>query len=102
MTPWERTLWHALKASFPDTHFRKQVPFGPYTADFACHAAKLIIELDGGQHGEASQVTHDAARTRFLDAEGYTVLRFWNNDVTTNLDGVIAAISPYLEHGSCQ
>ncbi len=91
MTPQERILWHALKQAFPDTHFRKQVPLGSYFADFACHASKLVIELDGSQHADA--VPYDAARTAFLDNEGYTVIRFWNNDVTTNLDGVLAAIT---------
>ena len=94
MTPQERMLWRGLKEAFPDAHFRKQVPFGPYYADFACHAAKLVIELDGSQHAEA--VAYDAARTAFLENEGYTVIRFWNNDVTTNLDGVLIAIAQYI------
>ena len=96
MTPWERTLWRALGESFPDAHWRKQVPFGPYTADFACHAVKLIVELDGSQHGETQAIAYDATRTAFLETEGYTVLRFWNNDITANLDGVITVIAPYI------
>jgi very-short-patch-repair endonuclease len=94
MTSQERMLWRGLKEALPNAHFRKQVPFGPYYADFACHAAKLIIELDGGQHADA--ISYDAARTAFLESEGYTVIRFWNNDVTTNLDGVLTAISEFL------
>jgi very-short-patch-repair endonuclease len=91
MTDAERTIWRALKASFPDHHFRKQVPFGSYIADFACHAAKLIIEVDGGQHAE--QQVYDENRTAFLEDEGYRVLRFWNNDVLANTNGVMETIS---------
>ena len=87
-------LWRGLKEAFPDAHFRKQVPFGPYYAAFACHAAKLVIELDGSQHADAA--SYDAARTTFLENEGYRVIRFWNNDVTNNLDGVLTAISEFL------
>jgi very-short-patch-repair endonuclease len=94
MTPQERMLWHGLKEAFPSVHFRKQVPLGLYYADFACHAAKLVIEIDGGQHADA--IAYDAARTAFLESEGYIVIRFWNNDVTTNLDGVLTAISEFL------
>jgi very-short-patch-repair endonuclease len=94
MTLQERMLWRGLKEAFPGVHFRKQVPLGPYYADFACHAAKLVIELDGSQHADA--VTYDAARTVFLESEGYTVIRFWNNDVTTYLDGVLTAIARHL------
>jgi very-short-patch-repair endonuclease len=98
MTPWEWRLWSALKTSFPDRHWRKQGPFARgYTADFACHAAKLIIELDGSQRAEPEAVAHDATRTAFLESEGYRVLRFWNSDVTTNLEGVMATIAPYLD-----
>ncbi len=94
LTPQEWMLWNGLKESFPEAHFRKQVPFGPYYADFACHVATLVIELDGSQHADA--VPYDAARTAFLESEGYTVIRFWNNDVTNNLDGVLTAIAHHL------
>jgi very-short-patch-repair endonuclease len=89
-TKHERILWNALRASLPHAKFRRQVPLGPYVADFCCHSARLIIELDGGQHAEA--VDYDGARTRFLVAEGYRVIRFWNNDITEAFDGVILAI----------
>lgn len=91
MTPQERILWGALKTSFPDMHWRKQVPLGAYTADFACHSARLVIEIDGSQHAAAE--SYDAIRTVFTEADGYTVLRFWNNDITGNLDGVITRIA---------
>ena len=70
-------------------HFRKQVPFGPYYADFACHAAKLIVELDGSQHAERRNLAHDAKRTEFLEGEGYQVVRIWNSELFAN-PGVIA------------
>ena len=67
---------------------------GPYFADFCSHGAKLIIEADGGQHAEAA--AYDAQRTRFLESEGYKVLRFWNNQILENIDGVIATIAPHI------
>ncbi len=75
-------------------HFRCQVPIGPYYADVACHAARLIIEVDGCQHGEA--VEYDAERSRFLESRGYRVLRFWNNQVLQELDSVLTAIAAAL------
>ena len=96
MTPQERKLWRALRENFPDAHFRKQVPMGIYIVDFACHSAKLIIEIDGGQHGTDKGMAHDAVRTQFLEAEGYQVLRFWNNEVDRNLEGVLAVIGNAL------
>jgi very-short-patch-repair endonuclease len=93
MTPQERKIWRGLRESFPDAHFRKQVPIGSYIADFAWHSAKLIIEVDGGQHGSDAGLAHDERRTAFLEAEGYQVLRFWNSDVDQNLDGVLASIA---------
>jgi very-short-patch-repair endonuclease len=95
MTKAERLLWRTLREALPQYHWHKQVPLGPYFADFASHSAKLIIELDGGQH--ASAVDYDAERTRFLEADGFQVLRFWNNDVLTHLDGVVRTIAERLE-----
>ena len=94
MTPAERALWNALRKTFPEAHFRHQVPLGAYYADFASHGARLVIEVDGGQHGEA--IDYDAERTRFLNGEGYRVLRFWNNEVLRELDGVLTAIAAQL------
>jgi hypothetical protein len=76
--------------SIANTHFRRQVRIGRYVADFASHSAKLIIEVDGGQH--AGTMEADAARTKVLEAHGYRVLRFWNNDVLMNVDGVLEEI----------
>ena len=66
--------------------FRRQVPIGRYIADFVCHEARLIVEIDGGQHDRSSP--REAERSGFLQSEGYRILRFWNNEVLANLDGV--------------
>jgi len=87
----ERHLLRALKEAFPQLKWRFQVPFGAYTADILCFSAKLVIEVDGGQHAQTE--AHDAARTRLIEREGYRVLRFWNNDVLGNTEGVIEQIS---------
>ncbi len=91
----ERILWWALR-DLPTAHrFRRQHPIGPYIADFACPARKLAIELDGGQH--ALREHKDAARTSEIERHGYRVIRFWNNDVTGNLAGVLEAIRRELD-----
>ena len=87
----ERRLWRALREAFPDTRFRRQVPFGPYHADFCAHALHLIVEVDGDDH--ATRINRDAARTRFLNTEGYDVIRFANADVMEAIDGVVQAIA---------
>lgn len=74
--------------------FRRQVPIGRYIADFVCPGAAVSVEIDGSQHAEA--VPYDARRTRFLEAEGYRVLRVWNNDVYANMNGVLTAILEML------
>ncbi len=74
--------------------FRRQVPIGPYIVDFACLASKVVIEVDGGQHTEA--LDYDAARSAWLEARGYQVLRFWNNDVLSNTDSVLMVIRETL------
>ena len=92
----ERKLWWHLRHRLPlaGSHFRRQVQIGPSIADFACHRLKLVIEIDGSQHG--SQVTKDEARTRRLESEGYRVLRFWNNEVLSNIEGVLTEIQNAL------
>jgi very-short-patch-repair endonuclease len=97
----EMMLWRHLRAfEARGTHFRRQVPIGPYVADFACMASRLLIELDGSQHGLASNKIKDNQRSRWLEAEGYRVIRFWNNDVTENLDGVLDTVHAAI-YGSC-
>ena len=91
----ERLLWRALRENFAAAHFRRQVPLGPYFADFALHRHRLVIEVNGGQHGEAT--TYDAIRTAFLESQGYRVIRFWNPDVLHNLEGVVTQIGIALQ-----
>jgi very-short-patch-repair endonuclease len=93
-TPEEKKVLRGLRDALPEEKFRFQVPLGPYYADFCSHSAKLVIEIDGGQHGEA--IGYDEARTKFINKEGYQVIRFWNNDVKTNLDGVLTMIQESL------
>jgi very-short-patch-repair endonuclease len=88
----ERKLWRLLRSLKPlGMHFRRQAPIGIYIADFAWHAGKLAIELDGSQHAEVRR-GYDARRTAWLQSQGYRVLRFWNNDVLKSPDSVGEAI----------
>jgi very-short-patch-repair endonuclease len=95
MTKAERAVWRMLKGNFDDWHFRKQVPLRHFIADFASHRAKLVIEVDGGQH----EAKKDAPRIHVIQDEGYRVLRFWNNEVLGNPDGVWAMIDAALRDG---
>ena len=91
MTDCEYRLWYYLRARrFQGCKFRRQVPLGPYIVDFLCEKSRLIVEVDGGQHAE--RVRHDAARSEWLVAQGYRVLRFWNNDVLENIEGVLETL----------
>jgi len=87
----EQRLWFHLRAHrFMGLKFKRQKPMGRYIVDFVCLERRLIIELDGGQHAE--QVTYDQHRDEWLRRQGYTVLRFWNNDVMQQLDSVLEQI----------
>ena len=91
-------MWkHLRNRQLEGFKFRRQSPIGPYIADFECFAAKLVIELDGGQH--QGQVDYDNERTRYLEASGYRVIRFWNNDVILDLEAVTQAILVALNQG---
>ena len=93
-TDTETVLWNRIRNRQIDGHkFARQVPIGPYICDFVCREKNLVIEVDGGQHAES--VT-DAVRDAYLIAEGYRVLRFWNNDVLGNLEGVLITIQTAL------
>ena len=93
MTDAERKLWwHLRRLPIEDAHFRRQATIGRYFADFACHRYRLVIEVDGAGHGEDRQISADAERTAYLNAQGYRVLRFWNNEVLKEIDGVMTAI----------
>ena len=94
MTDAERKLWSALRnRQLEGAKFRRQQPIGPFIADFVCQERRLIVEADGGQHAERE---FDGSRTAFLESKGYRVLRFWNNDILKNLDGVAQTIAAAL------
>ena len=95
LTPAERKLWAHIRNDQLGVNFRRQHAIGKYIPDFICIEKKLIIELDGSQHLE--QEEYDEERTKYLEAEGYRVIRFWNNEVTNNIEGVILAILHAME-----
>jgi very-short-patch-repair endonuclease len=98
MTDAERIIWRELRAHrLHGASFRRQTPIGPYVVDFVCHAAKLVIEVDGGQHFEPKHIAHDMRRRAYLAAQGYQVLRFSNLDVMKNESGVLETIAATLE-----
>ncbi|MER9301658.1 DUF559 domain-containing protein [Mesorhizobium sp. M0293] len=87
MTDAELKLWNELRAHrLVGISFRRQVPIGPYIVDFACSEKKLIIEVDGSQHADAEHVVRDAERSAYLKSSGWTILRFWNDDVIRDID----------------
>lgn len=95
MTEAERRIWEILRSQqMKGYKFRRQLPIGRYIADFVCHEARLIVEIDGGQHDRSSP--QEAERSIFLHNQGYRVLRFWNNEVLANLDGVHQTIAEEL------
>ncbi|OZB84101.1 MAG: hypothetical protein B7X28_01150 [Halothiobacillus sp. 13-55-253] len=85
MTEAERAIWRYLRAEQMGVKFRRQAPIGRYIVDFACFSHKLVIEIDGGQHADSAS---DGERDAFLVSQGFKVLRFWNNEVLQQLDGV--------------
>ena len=90
MTDAERRLWSHLRARQMGVQFTTQYQIGNAIADFACRRLKLVIEVDGGQHSDSPT---DEARTREIEARGYHVIRFWNNDVLANTDGILIRIA---------
>lgn len=94
----ERKLWARIRNDQLGVNFRRQHAIGNFIPDFVCVKKKLIIELDGSQHLE--QVEYDSERTAFLESKGYRVLRFWNNDVTNNIDTVLNKIWDVLNENT--
>ena len=89
----EKLLWHRLRdRQINGAKFRRQVPIDRYIADFVCFDARLIVEADGGQHTPET----DARRTAALEAAGYKIIRFWNNDILRNTEGVLETIRQEL------
>lgn len=98
LTDAERKLWKHLRLRGVGGHkFRRQQIIGKYIVDFACMEKKLIVEVDGGQHGE--NVAYDSERTAWLEAQGFRVVRFWNNEVLENVEIVSDSILRVLEEG---
>jgi very-short-patch-repair endonuclease len=98
MTDAELKLWFALRdRRFANFKFRRQVPIGPFIADFACYDLRIVIEVDGGQHAESRS---DHRRDHWFARNDFLVLRFWNNDVLSNLDGVLTSLLDALEKRS--
>jgi adenine-specific DNA-methyltransferase len=93
----ERKSWFALRGRrFSNFKFRRRQPIGPYIADFSCFEAKLVIELDGGQHGSDEELAYDGTRTKRLERDGFRVLRFPNHEINSNFDGVLDRIAHAL------
>ena len=96
MTIAEQCLWRRIRTQQLGVKFRRQHPAGIYILDFACVELMLALELDGGQHAEAQ--VKDEKRTKWLEAKGWKVLRFWNNELLKNIDGVLEEINHTLSN----
>ncbi len=96
-TPAEARLWlHLRRRDLLGAKFRRQVPVGPFIADFLCKELNLIVEADGGQHTETE--AYDAYRTQWLEAQGYQVLRFWNHEILSDIDTVMEVIGDAVHY----
>ena len=94
----ELDLWYRLRGRrFLGYKFRRQMPIGPFIADFACTSARLIIETDGESHGFDEQERRDAQRTAWLERNGWRVIRFWSNELASDLDNVMERIALALD-----
>jgi very-short-patch-repair endonuclease len=99
LTRQEAQLWLQLRAMRSDGfHFRRQAPLLGFYLDFACFKHRLVVEIDGSQHGEDVQADHDAMRDAILRRTGFRMLRFWNSDIDANLDGVVVTIQQALSN----
>ena len=100
MTSQERKLWSIIRnRQFFGYRFRRQFPIGHYIVDFVSREKKIIIEIDGGQHNERQNIEYDKIRTGYLKSEGYRVIRFWNNEIDNNIDGVYEKLKEIFEIG---
>ena len=88
----EKRMWRLLRENFLEARFRRQAPIRHFIVDFASHRARLVIEVDGGQH----EASIDDPRAAIIESEGYHVLRFWNHEVLGNPDGVVTTIAAAL------
>lgn len=93
----EKTLWARLRdRQLEGVKFRRQQPIGHYVVDFASLESRIIVEIDGGQHNEREKKEKDEEKTAWLKREGYHILRFWNNEILNNVDGVLEVIREAL------
>jgi len=100
MTRAETILWTRLRRrQVMGLQFRRQLPIGPYIADFACAAAKLVVEVDGATHSSLEEQAHDERRREFIEGEGWAILRVWNDDVYRNEIGVVETIMDWARVG---
>lgn len=91
----QKVLWYYLRQKRLNAcKFRREHPIGSYIVDFVCLSKKLVVEIDGGQH--ALQVEYDKSRSRWLESEGFKILRFWNNEVLSNTEAVLEIIGKHL------
>ena len=97
MTGAEKILWRHFENAQMGVSIRRQHPIGSYIVDFVALSIKLVIELDGDQHGFDKGLRYDVARTRYLGSKGYHVMRFWNNEVFENREGVLETIWNYVQ-----
>jgi very-short-patch-repair endonuclease len=98
MTDAERKLWYALRGHrLHGLQFRRQAPCGPFVADFLCHAARLVVELDGATHSTDAELSRDRRRDRWFGENGFSVLRFTNQQVYAEFDGVLEMIRLHAE-----
>ena len=93
MTNAERMFWRAVRARQIGAKILRQFPIGPYVVDFICLERRLVIEIDGGQHAHSAT---DATRDAWLEAHGFRIVRFWNNEVIENLEGVLIRLGEHL------
>ena len=89
----EQKIWKLLRnRQFKGLKFKRQFPIGEYIVDFVCEEKKIVIEIDGGQHNIPEEINKDNYRTNFIEAKGYKVIRFWNNEIDDNLEGVYSKL----------
>ena len=98
MTPQERKMWELLRAHrFYGLLFYRQYIIGDYIVDFVCRSKKVIVELDGGQHNISENKELDDKRTLYLESQGYRVIRFWNNEIDNDIEGVYLKLKDFLD-----
>ena len=98
MTPQERKLWDIIRnRKFYGYRFLRQFIIGQYIVDFLCREKNIIIEIDGGQHNQVNDIKYDKDRTEYLKSKGYKVLRFWNNDIDNNIQGVFEKLKEVFD-----